>query len=241
MELYVFDKQLRMLFLDAIERIEVAIRVDIALLLGQRNPIAHRSADQLHGNFTRLSTRTGKVGHADWLRRLDDQMARSKDDFVAHFKRTYSTPLPIWIAIELWDFGMLATFFAGMKFLDRTLIAQKYGLRYEVLESWLYTLNHIRNICAHHSRLWNRTLWAQPKWTKNGEVPSLDHLVGDTQRQSRMYAAAAISQFLLGTVNPQTQWSSRFRNHVATLPVAPGVSVSQMGIPANWTSLALWT
>jgi abortive infection bacteriophage resistance protein len=53
MDHYVFDKRLRLLFLDAIERVEVALRVDIALLIGTRDPWAHRDPAQLHGNFTK--------------------------------------------------------------------------------------------------------------------------------------------------------------------------------------------
>ena len=43
-ELYLFDKKLRLLVLDALERIEIALRVDIAYLLGQRNTFAHLDA-----------------------------------------------------------------------------------------------------------------------------------------------------------------------------------------------------
>jgi len=39
MDLYVFDKRLRLLSLDAIERIEVALRVDISLMLGVPKPL----------------------------------------------------------------------------------------------------------------------------------------------------------------------------------------------------------
>jgi abortive infection bacteriophage resistance protein len=51
MDLYVFDKRLRMLLLDAIERIEVAFRVDLALLLGQRDKLAHRDQRQFEAFF----------------------------------------------------------------------------------------------------------------------------------------------------------------------------------------------
>lgn len=240
-ELYVFDKRLRLLFLDALERLEVALRVDIALLLGERDPIAHRLPTQLHGNFVRNNPRTGQVAHTEWLRRLDDQIARSKEEFVSHFRSRYSTPLPIWVAIELWDFGMLATFFSGLRIQDRSVIAAKYGVhRYELLESWLWTLNQVRNICAHHARLWNRTLSQQPKWPRIREIPVLDHLVSDTYRQSRVYVAAAIAQLLLGTVNPQTTWSSRIVQHLTAFPNAPGISVRHMGFPDDWENLPLW-
>jgi abortive infection bacteriophage resistance protein len=42
-KLYVFDKRLRLLALDALERIEMAIRVDVAHLLGEQNACAHET------------------------------------------------------------------------------------------------------------------------------------------------------------------------------------------------------
>lgn len=63
--LYVFDKKLRLLALDALERIEMALRVDIAHLLGELDPLAHENPSWLnpsclHGNFTKQKIKKGK-------------------------------------------------------------------------------------------------------------------------------------------------------------------------------------
>lgn len=42
--LYVFDKKLKLLVLDAIERIEVSFRVDIAYLLGRKDRFAYANS-----------------------------------------------------------------------------------------------------------------------------------------------------------------------------------------------------
>jgi abortive infection bacteriophage resistance protein len=66
LSIYVFDKRLRLLLLDAIERVEIAMRVDISHILGTRDTFAHTNASMLHGNFTKkirktvlLRTKTG--------------------------------------------------------------------------------------------------------------------------------------------------------------------------------------
>lgn len=46
-DLYLFDKQLRLLFLDALKRIEVALRVDLAHAPGKRNVWTHRDPAHL--------------------------------------------------------------------------------------------------------------------------------------------------------------------------------------------------
>ncbi|UVF22852.1 Abi family protein (plasmid) [Microvirga terrae] len=242
-ELYVFDKRLRLLFLDAIERIEVALRVDVALLLGARDPSAHRNPKELHGHFAaKINPRTGDTNHKAWLARLDENERRSREDFVKHFRAKYSSDLPIWIAIELWDFGMLSTFLSGMKVADQDAIAAKYNIpRRELLTSWMRAINHIRNICAHHSRLWNCSPSDQPKPPRAGEIPLLDHLANDTFAQTRLYAVAAVIQFLLRRINPTTSWATRLNEHFASFPQAPGIAPGQSGFPASWETLPLWT
>jgi abortive infection bacteriophage resistance protein len=242
-DLYVFDKKLRLLFLDAIERIEVGIRVRIALLLGARNPWAYRIDSELDGNFAKkINPETKRSRHQDWLQRLDAATHRSKEDFVEHFRSKYSSPLPIWIAIELWDFGLLSIFLSGMMRKDRQKIAGYYSVpREQLLCSWTRSINYVRNICAHHSRLWNRSLVDQPKPLRNDEIPLLDHLVGNTRAQSRLYAVAAVMQFLLRTINPTTSWDVRLKQHLANFPAnASGITVRQMGFPESWEHLELW-
>jgi abortive infection bacteriophage resistance protein len=161
---------------------------------------------------------------------------------IKHFRAKYSSDLPIWIAIELWDFRMLSTFLSGMKVADQDTIAAKYNIpRRELLTSWMRAINHIRNICAHHSRLWNCSPSDQPKPPKVGEIPLLDHLANDTFAQTRLYAVAAVIQFFLRRINPTTSWAARVDQHFATFPQAPGIAPGQNGFPNSWKTLPLWT
>jgi len=245
MDLYVFDKRLRLLFLDAIERIEVALRVDIALLIGERDPWAHRDPNQLHGRFSKkvIDHRAKKTEYQKWLERLDSTFRRSSEEFVKHFKRKYTEEQPpIWIAIELWDFGMLSVFLSGMKIADQEQLASKYGLpRTDMLTSWVRNINNVRNICAHHSRLWNRSPADQMSPPKRGEIAELDHLASDSMAQSRIYATAVVLQFLLRTLNPTSSWASRFKIQCSRLPTSPVLSLSQGGFPSDWEALQIWS
>jgi abortive infection bacteriophage resistance protein len=242
-DLYVFDKQLRLLFLDAIERIEVSVRVGMAQVLGAQDPWAHLKPQFLHGNFTKKVKRgTRRTGHDIWLEKLRTATERSSETFVKHFKAQYDDELPIWGAIELWDFGMLSTLYSGMTVEDRAAVAVRYGVSdHGLMQSWLRALNHVRNICAHHSRLWNRTLVDYPTLPRAvGEVPLLGHLVGNTHAQHHLYAAAAVTKYLLATINPTSSWGQRLAEHVATLPSVPSASLAAMGFPDRWDGLPLW-
>lgn len=244
-DLYVFDKRLRLLFLDAIERIEVAMRVAIALRVGNRSPLAHREPAQLHGNFTKVNPKTGKIRHQVWLTRLNKQENDSREDFVTHFRETYTGELPIWIAIELWDFGLLSHFFAGLKAADQDALATRYGVPSgTMLATWLRAINNVRNICAHHSRLWNRSPADQPRLPRPGEVALLDHLADPSQHRfarEHVYAAAAVIQFLMRTINPTSSWANRLKTEFERFPTCRNITVAQTSFPAGWESLPLWS
>jgi abortive infection bacteriophage resistance protein len=243
MDLYIFDKLLRLLFLDAIETIEVALRVNIALLIGVRDPWAHRDLKLLHGNFTKkINPYTGRTEYDKWLERLDETFSRSKEEFVKHFKNRYrGEKPPIWIAIELWDFGMLSVFLNGMKNADQLQLASTYGLpRADLLTTWCRNINNVRNICAHHSRLWNRSPADQISPPKFGEIAELNHLATDTTAQTRIYGTAAVLQFLLKTINPGSPWAERFKILCSEFPTSVVIDLTQAGFPKNWESLPLW-
>jgi abortive infection bacteriophage resistance protein len=241
-ELYVFDKKLRLLMLDAIERVEIALRTSIALLLGTYDPWAHRDQQLLDGKFAKRTGASGQTPHQDWLDKLDQSFVRSNEAFAKHFRTKYPQDhAPIWIATELWDFGMLSHFYAGMRHADRLSLAKQYGVPDAgIFETWLRSINLVRNTCAHHSRLWNKPLVSQPRFAQPGVLTLLDHLAHDTNGQTRLYGAAAVIRFLLLKINPATKWPERLKSLVATLPAAPSLAISQAGFPAKWDELPLW-
>ncbi len=86
--------------------------------------------------------------------------------FIKHYKNKYSYPEnpPSWMCVEIMYFSQISKIFQNLKSReDRNDIAQDYGLPESIFESWLHTINYVRNICAHHSRLWNRDFQIVPK------------------------------------------------------------------------------
>lgn len=91
-QLYMFDKRLRHLALDALERIEVAMRVQIAHRLSKYSATAHLQSQYFNGNFKRNK----------WLSKYYNLIEReqSSSDFVKHHESKY-TDMPIWVHCEL--------------------------------------------------------------------------------------------------------------------------------------------
>lgn len=243
-ELYVFDKKLRMLVLDAIERIEIALRGQITLTLGALGRTAHRDPNLLHPNFARrVDPRTGLTYHAEWLRRHDDAFGKSKEEFAKHFRRRYpgENP-PLWIGAEVWDFGAMSILYSGMRKTEQSAIASVFGVpTFQIMETWLRSLNVTRNICAHHARLWNKASAVQPKWPTTAQCKLLGHIEGDTHAQTRIYGSLCICAYFLRCINPGSSWPDRLKKLIDAFPRSKLVSIKSAGFPNNWENEGLWT
>ena len=236
--LYIFDKQLRLLVLDALERIEVGLRVDISHTLGKKDPFAYLKPELLFESFVNdLDKKTGLTGHHQWLTKHAALISRSKEEFIKHHKAKYGFPLPIWVVCEIWDFGTLSMLFDGMRIEDQDEIARKYGVSNgRVFASWLRSLNYLRNVCAHHSRLWNRNIIDQPKLSA-GEVSWVDHFVGDNHSIARPFLLLCITKHLLTIINPTSSWGQRLKKLL--LDEFPnldhvGIDLMSMGAVEGW-------
>ena len=239
-DLYLFDKQLRLLFLDAVERIEVALRVDMAHALGKRDPFAHRSTAFLDAHRAGQVQPDGYTRHQNWLRKADRDLSRSKDEWVTEFHATYRPPVPIWMAVEAWDFGTLSWLLEIAHPNDRAAIAKRYGLLPDTFVSWIKTLAFVRNASAHHSRLWNAGIVNQPRVPKPFEAPTLIHIGSDKVRRTRVYGAAAVASYFVRRINPGSSWPRRMKGHWQAFPTMPFASPAQGGFLAGWDTEAIW-
>lgn len=242
-DLYVFDKRLRLLFLDAIERIEVSLRTAIALEIGATSPWAHLDPKTYRKNFTSRQVSQSQSQFGKWKDKLSTQQAMSKESFVTHFSKKYpQSELPIWIAIELWDFGMLSKLLSGLDPKHSRAISSSYGVaqRPDLVPAWVRSLNIIRNFCAHHARLWNRISPFEVKSVQGDGVSSLDHLRRNDVDRKRTYAAAAVMQFLMKEINPDSSWSDRLSELVGTFPSTDHFKLSDAGFPDDWNTESLW-
>jgi abortive infection bacteriophage resistance protein len=235
--LYLFDRKLRLLALDAIERIELAVQVDIAHLLGRRDTFAHENPDELHGEFSKKTRRGSRhTNHYYWLEGYHSLVKRSRRKaFVKHNLDTYGK-LPIWVAIEVFDFGTLSKLYAGLKINDKIAIERQFGLNEgKHLQTWLRGLNFIRNTAAHQSRLWNCNV------LELASVPRTKMRLSQL-RNSRAFLYFCIMQTIMRVVCPDSNWGKRFTDLMASFPdVENGaLKISDMGVIDGWEKWAMW-
>ena len=119
--------------------------------------------------------------------------------------------------------------FEGLKSATKTKIAAHYKLAEKPFQSWMHVLASIRNITAHHSRLWNRQLGVKPVIPIGWKyaVPSPD----------RTYSVAVMIQHLLGTIAKGSSWKNRL---FKLFDAHPNIPLQPMGFPPNWREIGPW-
>lgn len=230
---YTFDRQLRLLVMDAIERVEVAVlrtrMVENFTLL--HGPFGYRDL----GSF-RPNCRANV--HRRLLQESADAFARSKEIFVQHFRAKYSSEPypPLWMMAEVMTYGQLFTMFRQLKNQEQKAIAAGIGLHQPVLESWLHTLNYVRNAVAHHARLWNRQLPIRPKMPNKRHRPEFYAPLPVSNK--RIFGLLSLLRYLLSEIAPQSQWPDRMTHLFNQYPDIPQKA---MGFPVDWEDYEIWT
>lgn len=247
-ELINFDRSLRMLVLEGIERIEIFLRMQIGYTLGRESPFAHLDPHQFVSSFTepRIDPDTGAPEpsrHEALIIRTHDRQSGSDESFVAHFRQKYDGQMPIWALTEIMEFGHLNRMYAGLKNSLATEIAATYGAPSKrIMSSWIASLNYVRNVSAHHARLFNRKIVSAPKRPSKGQVPLLDHLKDEESSKQvfGLYNVLAVMAYLLRSIDPECGWARRVGGLLETFPESDVLTSACLDVPADWSTLQLW-
>lgn len=225
--LHDFDRDLRRRTSEAIEVVEIALRGNWALRMAELGS-GHAYLDARHyrdqGKFE------------ENLRRLKDEVRKSKETFIEHYRRTYAPEVPpVWMASEVLSFGSLSHWYANLK--DRALrqaIADPFGLDERVFKTYIHHLTVVRNTCAHHSRLWNRH-FKVPLLLPRRPANLAASLNPAHPRQ--LYNTLAMLAFSLKQLKTLDNWPIRLSLQLRSLPHG---DLGQLGFPANYTELPVW-
>ena len=228
---YVFDRRLRLLVMDAIECVEVSLRSLIAT--------AHSLEYGLFAYAVQRESLPDLDSHK-WSRfknTVISEQDRSREQFKSHFFEKYGDVeefLPLWMAVEVWSFGTLFTFYRGCSKSIRTDVARHFQVHEKVMESWILCLNTVRNICAHHGRLWNRVIGTSPKLPRKLSEWRDPVLI----QGNRVFVVLSILSWLVSKSSDSTEWQLKvieLLNHAEN-----EIPLSEMGFPENWRESPIW-
>ena len=245
LNLYVFDRELRLLVFDAIERIEIAFRTQMIYQLSHKYG-SHWQHDA--SIFDTKLNRNGATVFDDIQGVINKHCETNRPEvFIAHYLSKYNDPEtpPSWMSIELLTIGELSRLYVALKNNnDKNDIANYFGLHYVLMESWLHAITYARNICAHHSRLWNREFAIQPFIPrKQPKLPWITFNI-TPNNSGRCFYFLCVLKYLLQTINPTGHFKQRL---VDLIKQHPGVPIQFLGIPTdgkgsliNWAAEPLW-
>ena len=121
----------------------------------------------LHGPhpYDTLEAFRNPEARLNFLRATTKIYGESKDRRARHYRETYLFPTlpPVWTMKEFMTFGGTMHFFRNMSQPIRAQVSNLFGIRsLDVFESWMDCMVDLRNFCAHHDRLFNRSFPKQP-------------------------------------------------------------------------------
>lgn len=240
--LYEADRKLRTLIHDGVERIEIMLRARIGEHLVASDPLAYQDPKYFRDNFN----------HTQWLEMAHKRVKRASrgNEAIKHYKSQYNEQYPFWVLAEVLDFSDISRLYDGMFAKDQRTIAEGLGIRPDLaslsrgqqeklkkqspLARWLEQLTIIRNICAHHSRLWNKSFTPAPTSALRTQEKFL--LLPEGQSED-LFGALLVMTHLLQLASPGTTWTHKVTTLIKDDFLSnPLVSQQALGLPDQWES-----
>ncbi len=227
-KLYYFDTELRKIIFEAIEVIEVYLRTQISYYHSQEyGAFGYLNINNLREN---LQVEFDELHHD-----IRKEKYRSKEVFIRHFKKRYnSTDLPIWSVVEIISFGSLSKLFMLLKEKEQNIVIENMGAANKyVFFKWFKALSSVRNACAHHSRLWNKTLGVSFEVPRNDDT--FKYLKSS---QNKIFFALSVIEYILTSIG-EDEIDFKFKIK-QLLQKYPSIDKSAMGFIDDWEDLEIW-
>jgi abortive infection bacteriophage resistance protein len=232
LKLYKFDRKLRLLVFGALEKIEIALRTQIIYQMAMKHG-SHWHIDQ--NNYHDKSRAIKQLSE------LQKEVDRSDETFIKHYKHKYTSPddPPSWMGLEVASFGTLSKLYRNIiNSPEKKAIVNNFGLKnVYILENWMFCFSILRNICAHHGRLWNRRLTAIPKLPYNTSHPFIEKVIIDKLHHNKLYASLCCIKYMLSRIESNFNFSKKL---IKLMDKCPLEQEKAMGFPDNWRAHHLW-
>lgn len=221
LRVYDFDKKLRLLLFNEIEKIEIAFR----------NSMLYTMQQMTHDPYWIMKREYVGDETIDYIKK---EYNRSSEDFIVHFRKELKQPVaPAFTIAEILSFGTMTWIYKNMPFKFKKDIARKFDLNAPVLESWINIVVLTRNACCHHSRLWNKinnivTLDMENMWR-----PWIDPATD----KRRIYYNICVIKYLLDCISPFNDFKEKL---LRLLDMFPEIDLRVMGFNCDWEEEPLW-
>ena len=225
---YLFDKELKGIFFQLFQTIEVRVRSYLILEISIEYGADGWKNINLFVDENEQSLQKKEKATEDFERfqqKMSSELARSRETFIIHHHRKYNSQFPVWVVAEIMSFGNISKLYKNMRTQNKKAIAKNYflGSHYTFIQSWLEKIVNIRNICCHHNRLINRELACGKK------TPAI-----------KKYDAKGIFAYLL-FIRDHFDIADDYAEFINDLEKIfkkyPSVTPEVLDLPANWLEI----
>jgi len=213
--IYEFDRKLRSLLLSALEEIEIILRTQLSYYHSCKYcALAYRNSEMFNSSHK----------HKEFFDELNKQISNNSDNlFVNHHLNRYAGTFPLWVAVELFTFGMTTRFYTDMLEKDMDDFAKNvFNIPKEHLRSWLICLTMLRNRCAHYTRIYYFNFNKLPKTFKSSP-----------RHTGKVFDLIFTMKYLYKDTG---KWRSGFLAELQALIVQyeDEIEMQHIGFPNNW-------
>lgn len=227
LDLYRFDKKLRVLLFNEIEKIEIAFKEAVA------NITAQMTGDIFW--MTNSKYFKNQVVYSKTYSLIEAEYNKSTEDFIKHFRCKYMDPFaPAWMLSEIIPFGITIQLYRNL--MDQRIrkqISKRFYLQPPALESWMTTIALTRNACCHHSRVWNKVNSIIPADAKKMIRPWITIPVA----KNRIYFNICMIKYFMNIISPNNDFKAKLNNLFVRFPQ---IDLNAMGFPLGWEREPLW-
>lgn len=227
MQLYRFDRKLRLLLFNEIEKIEIAIRQAIV------NTVCEATHDPFWITNPVYFAKQERFTYMMGL--INKEYEKSNEDFIKHFKVKYKNDYPpAWELIEILPLGVVTRIYENLRdYKIQKKIARDFYLNAPVLQSWLTLITLTRNACCHHSRVWNKmntiTTLSMKRMQRNWLL--------EQPNQQKVYYNLCLIKYFIDVINPANNLKQKL---TCLLHQYPTVDIKAMGFTDGWEYEPLW-
>lgn len=212
--LYEADRKLRALVHDGMERIEIAMRTRIGEALVSADPLAYADPERFRPEFD----------HEGWIKTANKRISRAghHNEAIKHHQNHYASQYPFWVLAEVLDFADISRLYEGLPANDQHIIAKDMGIvanldflsknqrrktkRQSPLVRWMEQLTIVRNFCAHHARLWNKSFVPAPTAALRTQPQFAALPKGQNEK---IFGVLTVMANLIRVTSPGTTWPEK--------------------------------
>ena len=240
-ERYDLDRKLRQILFGAIEQIEIAVRTKMIYHLS----LAYGGLWYLNPawfeNNPKLKNEVLQTTHLHTLADLNKEFNRSQEIFIRNHQRLYTgQPAEAWKMLEVASMGTLSKFYKSLKITlpEKGIIAKEMGVNSpHVFTGWLEAIAYLRNIIAHHSRLWCRTLMKRPSMQLNNPAGAWFIQAVKQGQIDKPFSTISCMVYLCKHLNQTDEIKQKIIDLIDSYPNVP---IYKLGFFNHWRTAPLW-